>query len=165
MSKYVVSFDRSKHTVSIFADGSKALDGVMTSVDICALGNDSYSVLLEGNSTKVVARKNGSTFQVLLGAEVYDVIVESERDILLRTYAHSTGHQQHRRDILAPMPAMVIRIEVNKGDNVSKGQGLIVLEAMKMENELKAPQDGKVKAILVIQGQTVEKGENLLVLD
>jgi pyruvate carboxylase subunit B len=63
------------------------------------------------------------------------------------------------------MPALVVRVEVRAGDSVSKGAGLVVLEAMKMENELRAPQDGVVKKVLVEKGMKVEKGELLLVLD
>ena len=69
------------------------------------------------------------------------------------------------KKIVAPMPGLVVRLNVSVGDSVIVGQGLVVVEAMKMENELKAPADGVVASIAVQPGQTVDKGAVLLVLE
>lgn len=66
--------------------------------------------------------------------------------------------------IVAPMPGTVLRVEVNSGDNVVKGQTLLVLEAMKMENEIMAPADGVIKEVNVTQGVSVNAGDILIVL-
>jgi biotin carboxyl carrier protein len=63
------------------------------------------------------------------------------------------------------MPALVVRVEVKAGDEVREGQGLLVLEAMKMENEIRSPQAGKVREVFVSNGKAVEKGELLLLLE
>jgi biotin carboxyl carrier protein len=67
--------------------------------------------------------------------------------------------------ILSPMPGKVVKVLVAVGDEVKSGQGVVVVEAMKMENELKAPKDGKVKAVAVKEGQPVEAGQSLVTLD
>ena len=67
--------------------------------------------------------------------------------------------------VQSPMPGKVVKLLVAVGDEVKSGQGVVVVEAMKMENELKAPRDGKIKAVTVKEGQTVEAGQSLVTLD
>jgi pyruvate carboxylase subunit B len=69
------------------------------------------------------------------------------------------------RTVVAPMPGLILKVEVEVGQAVKAGQGVVVVEAMKMENELKAPADGVVARIEVQPGQTVDKGATLLVLE
>jgi biotin carboxyl carrier protein len=67
--------------------------------------------------------------------------------------------------VQSPMPGKVVKVLVAVGDEVKAGQGVVVVEAMKMENELKSPKDGKVKAVAVKEGQAVEAGQNLVTLE
>jgi biotin carboxyl carrier protein len=67
--------------------------------------------------------------------------------------------------VLSPMPGKVVKVLVAVGDEVKSGQGVVVVEAMKMENELKSPKDGKVKAVAVKEGQPVEAGQSLVTLE
>ncbi|WP_457750853.1 biotin/lipoyl-containing protein, partial [Thermococcus sp.] len=67
--------------------------------------------------------------------------------------------------VTAPMPGKILRILVKEGDEVKTGQGLLVLEAMKMENEVSSPKDGIVKRILVTEGDTVDSGQALIELE
>jgi biotin carboxyl carrier protein len=114
---------------------------------------------------KVIVSADGEGFDVIAGDFRGRVSVESERGRLLRRYARSTGESGARLEVHAPMPAMVVKLEVDVGDEVRAGQPLIVLEAMKMENELLASGSGRVKAVYAIAGKAVEKGELLLLLE
>ncbi|HEY2744162.1 MAG TPA: biotin/lipoyl-containing protein, partial [Polyangia bacterium] len=67
--------------------------------------------------------------------------------------------------IQSPMPGKIVKVLVAVGDEVKSGQGVVVVEAMKMENELKSPKDGKVKAVAVKEGQPVEAGQTLVTLE
>jgi biotin carboxyl carrier protein len=163
--KYVVSLNGKSHTIFVDAEGQLSFEGDPATIDVTPVGEHAYSVILHGQSVRVVARQNGSLYEVLLGSKYLQAEVESERDTLLRKYARPSGREVRRLEVHAPMPALVIRIEANVGDTVSEGKGLLVLEAMKMENELKAPQEGRIKEICVREGQRVEKGEKLLVLE
>jgi biotin carboxyl carrier protein len=97
-----------------------------------------------------------------LASERLEVEVLDERTRHIRTLTGS-GDQRPKADVLrAPMPGMVVRINARPGDAVVAGVGLVVLEAMKMENELKAGASGRVKAIRVNPGEAVEKGQVLL---
>jgi biotin carboxyl carrier protein len=97
-----------------------------------------------------------------LAGERSEVEVLDERTRHIRTLTAS-GDQRPKADVLrAPMPGMVVRINARPGDSVIAGVGLVVLEAMKMENELKAAASGRVKAVRVNPGEAVEKGQVLL---
>jgi pyruvate carboxylase subunit B len=95
---------------------------------------------------------------------VRDVLAIDERTAHIRSLASTAGRANHGGIIRAPMPGLVTRIQVAPGDRVRAGQGVVVLEAMKMENELKAPADGVVDRIEASLGQPVDKGAVLVVL-
>jgi pyruvate carboxylase subunit B len=80
-------------------------------------------------------------------------------------YERKVGAVHHRLEIHAPMPALVVKVEVAPGQDIATGQGLLVLEAMKMENELRSHQAGRVKEVCVKKGDTVEKGQLLVVME
>ena len=93
---------------------------------------------------------------------LYSVDVFDPRELRARS---STGSQEGRQNIAAQMPGKVVRVLVAKGDAVKKGQGLIVVEAMKMQNELKSPKAGVVAEVKAADGATVAAGEILVVIE
>ena len=123
------------------------------------------SLKVGARQVKVVAAAGDEGFDVIAGDFRGSVSVESERGRMLRRYARSTGGSGARLEVHAPMPAMVIKLEVSVGDEVRPGQPLIVLEAMKMENEILAQGAGRVKAIYASPGKSVNKGELLLLFE
>ncbi len=96
---------------------------------------------------------------------VYDIEAVDERTRHIRSLVGARRGTADGGVLKAPMPGLVIRVDVAEGDPVVTGQGLVVLEAMKMENELKATASGVVKSIRVVIGQAVEKGAVLVELD
>ncbi len=165
MSRYIVNLEGKEFIIDISLDGVLSVLGHEGAIDVRHVGGDAYSVLTGNVSTQIIARRAGGKYQVLLKNNQVEVQVETERDRLLELYATASGSAHHRYEIHAPMPALVVRVEVNVGDEVKGGQGLIVLEAMKMENEIKSHQAGKVKEIYVAKGKAVEKGELLMLLE
>lgn len=165
MSEYTVNFADGEHKVSFGPDGSLSVDDQVVPVEILQTSEHTFSVLVNGMSVKVVAHRSQEAYQVLVDSVQQDVVVESERERLLKAYATKAKAARRRYEVHAPMPALVVKVEVDVGDEVKDGQGLLILEAMKMENEIKSHQSGKVKKILVAEGKTVEKGELLLMLE
>jgi biotin carboxyl carrier protein len=116
-----------------------------------------FSVLVDGRS-----------FEIRVGASVqaegrrFQVEVRDPRNATKGSGAALTGG---RRNITAPMPGKVIRVLVKKGDTVETGQGLVVVEAMKMQNEMKAPRPARVLEVSVQDGDTVTAGATLVVLE
>ena len=143
------------------------VDGREVEADLARIpGTDRVSLRLDGRSYAFdLARgQEHGQWTVMAQGRRLDASVVDERTRAIREMAG--GHEAHtERTIVAPMPGLVVRVEVQVGEAVRGGQGVVIVEAMKMENELKAPGDGVVARIEVEAGQTVEKGAVLLVLE
>jgi biotin carboxyl carrier protein len=169
---YVVEIDDREVLVRI-ADGP---DGLRVRVDhgpeeslsfALAQAPDLYSLLVNGISKQVRiapdAEEPGS-WQVTIDHHQLTACVQTERE---RRLSRVTGAKHHTGEVLvkAPMPGLVRAVSVMAGDQVQAGQRLVVLEAMKMENDIPAPRAGTVKTVRVVAGDTVELGRPLVVLE
>lgn len=105
---------------------------------------------------------NGPEVRFSIHGFAHSVLVKDERDLLLEKLGFSSTDSANDRYIKAPMPGKVLSVLVKEGDPVNLGQPLVILEAMKMENELKAPVEGTVESLHVQNGQTVEKNQPIL---
>ena len=158
-----------KHEVEINRDGrnvTATVDGRRYELDV---SEPEKEVLLVKNANKVsqvfVSPKAGkaSEFGVTIHGRHLDVeIIDPKR---LRSAGDNQDHMDGRVEIKTAMPGKVVRILVESGAEVAKGDGIIVVEAMKMQNELKSPKDGKVKDIRAAEGQTVNAGDILVVIE
>jgi biotin carboxyl carrier protein len=165
MPRYAVSMNGHEFSVIVDDSGRISVEDVAEHIDVMRVSANKYSVFLGARSHTLVAVRNGESYSVLADGHELAVAVETERARLLRAYARTLDSGPHRMEIHAPMPALVVKVEVQVGDSVKPGQGLIVLEAMKMENELKSHVEGIVKEVRVTQGKPVDKGELLLILE
>lgn len=114
---------------------------------------------------RVVLDRSGEDIRAIHGGREFSVEYETERHRLLQRFAAQGVKAHAHADIKASMPGLVVRVNCQAGSDVKKGQALVFLEAMKMENEIRAPIDGVVKEVRVSQGLAVEKGDVLVVLD
>ena len=112
-------------------------------------------------ATRIQKSENGSLVVSVDGLPI-SLQLTTERDRLLNKMGHSAGANSQKQDLKSPMPGMVLKILVKTGDHVSKGDPLLILESMKMENILKATHDGVVADISAKEGTSVEKNELLL---
>ena len=165
MRTYHVTVNGKEFTVRLGPDGTVSIAGRDQSHEVTRLSRTEFSVMIGTRQVRVVAAAGEGGFEVIAGEFRGRVSVESERGRLLRRFAGSTGESGAKLEVHAPMPAMVVKLEVSVGDEVRTGQPLIVLEAMKMENEILSPGQGRVKTIYVTAGKAVEKGELLLLLE
>ena len=127
-----------------------------------------YSLLLNGESSQarvVPSADEPNMWHVTLGRYHLDARVQTERERRLSRV--TLGKQAHTGEVTikAPMPGLVRAVTVRVGDTVEQGQRLVLLEAMKMENEIHAPRAGTVKAVRVAAGETVENGRPLVVIE
>jgi biotin carboxyl carrier protein len=131
-----------------------------------AQGGAVRHLIVDGRSVALVARPGGrrGRWQLALGADRLTADAVDERTRAIRAMAGESA-EETEKTIVAPMPGLVVRVEVEVGQPVKAGQGVVVVEAMKMENELKAPGDGVIAEIRAAAGETVEKGAVLLVLE
>ena len=137
-----------------------SLDGVIVHVDAVRSGPTVYSVIEDGRQFEAMVDEKGAHgFDVLVAGRIFHLQAVDERTQLLAQSAApvATGPQT----VVAEMPGKVVKLSVPVGESVREGQGVVVLEAMKMENEIPAPIAGVVKEIVVSEGQTVEAGAPL----
>ena len=155
---YTVSLDDREDQVALRVDG-RQLEIDMASIQ----GDHSYSLLIDGRSYTAVTATQGEQREVTVNGVSSAVAVEDEQLARLRGQVKSrrrAGGEQ----IKAPMPGRVVSISAAVGDAVESGQGVVVIEAMKMENELRAQSSGQVKEIRVGEGDTVDRNAVLVVI-
>lgn len=160
-----------QRTFSINTDGDDQaiIDGTRHSYSFSHIKDDRYSLILNGRCFKVVAslQKNGlreNNWEILISLDgrIRTVQVDDERSRRLKSIFSKSATKSSDQIVRAPMPGLITRLEVELGDEVTPGRGLLVLEAMKMENEIRSTVMGKVTKILVHNGKIVEKGESLI---
>ncbi|TMF51556.1 MAG: biotin/lipoyl-binding protein [Chloroflexi bacterium] len=128
-----------------------------------------YSLLIDGKSYEVYARQihkpdtSGSYFEIMIAGQRFEVHVEDEREKAL-TGSIKGAHESGEAIVRAPMPGLVLGTPLEVGASVTRGQTVVVLEAMKMENDLPSPLAGTIKEIKVTKGQTVNQGDVLVIV-
>ena len=134
-------------------------------VDFLQVDPGLYSLLIGGRSYEIDLLKVEDAVMVLVNGQPFRVEIQDERERRLRAAAGKGELKAGRRAVAAPMPGKVVRLLVRPGDAVRAGDGIVVVEAMKMENELKAPAAGMVKEVRVEEGKAVSGGDVLVVIE
>jgi biotin carboxyl carrier protein len=138
--------------------------GVKHELESLVLQHGAVSLIIDGESYAVEFEEAGDEVKVLVKGQVTRVDVADERKLRLRAAAGGST-LEGKQTIAAPMPGKVVKVFVKVGDEVKEGQGVVVVEAMKMENELKSPKAGKVVEVAAIEGTAVENGARLVVVE
>jgi biotin carboxyl carrier protein len=139
------------------------LDGKPVSVDAAEIAPNTLSLLLDGQSFEFAFTPLPAG-QLRLQSGAHEFTAEVIDPRAWRGRRHGNVEAEGRQQIVAPMPGKVVRILVQAGDHVDAGQGLLVVEAMKMQNEVRSPKRGTVERILAKEGQPVNAGEVLCVI-
>jgi biotin carboxyl carrier protein len=164
--RYYVSIGDRKYEVDIAGDHDQVtVNGVEYVVELAEVNGTPVRRLFVNNAAhRIVAGKGEARGQWELHLDGYRVSAEvvDERTQAIRALTTKTAAIQGPRPIRAPMPGMITRVEVAPGDKVRAGQGIIIIEAMKMENELKTEAAGTVARVVVNAGTAVEKGAVLV---
>ncbi len=163
--RYLTTIGDKTYTIDINQDGEVVVDGVRHSLDLRAIDDDGlYSLLLDAHSYEVLVEEGDGEYRVLINGVLYYAQVADERAKRLAEAASAFTPTSGEVNIKSPMPGLIVSVPVAEGERVQKGQVVVVLESMKMENELKAPREGVVSAIKVQPRQAVEQNQVLIVL-
>jgi biotin carboxyl carrier protein len=157
--------NNSERTIELENHSSGTIDGKQFSWDVIEVKNGSFHVIKNNRSYSVEVIKadvNEKSFLVLVNGNKYQLNVKDKFDELLKSLGLDNMKSNKVNEIKAPMPGLVLDIRVSEGSEVKKGDPILVLEAMKMENILKSPTDGVVKKINVKKGVAVEKNQVLI---
>lgn len=144
-------------------DRHVTVDGERVEAVLEAVSEHAFSLIIDGKSWPVTIEPapDGTVYVTIDGRRI-DVQVHDERALLMEAYGLAATAAAEEVELRAPMPGLVLRVQVAGGDEVEEGQSLLVLEAMKMENELRAPASGHIKAVHVAEGEAVDKGALLI---
>jgi biotin carboxyl carrier protein len=157
---------KTKHVVDLERDEASykvSLDGQPVDADVILAAPNAVSVILNGTAFEIhIAPSLDGTYKLQTGPHEFQADVRDPR--VWRGRKQGALEAEGRQQILAPMPGKVIRLLVKVGDEVDAGQGLVVVEAMKMQNEIRSPKKGKVERLQAKEGQAVNAGDVLCVV-
>jgi len=161
--KYIAVIGETEYEIEINGEDEIIVDGESYSIDFRSVaGQPVYSLLIDGHSYEALVQSSEDGLEVLLQGQFYQLSVEDERQRRLRQSSGSNVTQRGEYHMKSPMPGLIISVRVREGQEVKKGERLIVLESMKMQNELKAPRDGVIRSLRIKNGDNVEHNQVLL---
>lgn len=166
--RYVVQLNNERKTVTVDSDGvrfeadppvhAELSDIESSPVRMVKIGTQVYRVVVERHSAR-------GRYMLWVDGYRFDTETLDERTRAIRDLSAARAGPTGPAPILAPMPGLIVRVSVKVGDKVEAGQGVVVMEAMKMENELRATSAGTVRTVEVFPGTAVEKGALLVALE
>ncbi len=139
------------------------VDGKETDVDAHRVSNNTWSIIIGNRIYEVDLTMKDEEIDILIGGDRYSLRVLNEQKRALHSVREAAGGGKQL--ITAPMPGKVVKILVKEGEEVEGKQGVIIIEAMKMENEFKSKATGKVKEVFVSEGDVVDGGAKLLLIE
>ena len=164
--KYQIQIDEKKYDFEVENHQSKLQiyhQNKLVEFDFQNLNKNLYSLILEGKQHLVwlEPKKNGD-YQIILNQETNKVVVEDERQKLRKAFRATQKTTSGITQVRAPMPGLVSQVEVEANQKVKSGDGLLIIEAMKMENEIKSPVEGTITRIKVNKGDAIDKDALLM---
>ena len=166
--KYFATIDGQTYEIVIDGQGRITVDGEDLSVDMQQSGRlDLYSLLVNNKSHQIVVEPSPdgrNVYEVLVAGTRHEVQVQDERSRRLALVNRDLGAPAGELAIKAPIPGLIVKVLVSSGQSVEQSETLAILEAMKMENELRAPRAGTVNDVRVKAGAHVSLGQVLLTL-
>lgn len=161
--KYVTTIDNQEFEIEVVDEHHIRIGERLLQVDFESVsGQPVFSLILDGKSYEAFVYQGDEDWDVLLRGRQYQVKVEDERERRLKAAGGAGAAEGGEFHLKAPMPGLVVSVQVEEGQEVKKGQVILILESMKMQNELKAPRDGKISRIRVKAGESVEQKQPML---
>jgi len=167
MNEFVVTVNEKKKSVNILNDAELKIDNKKYNYEISHVNNNTYLLKCGNKYFEIVAEKvNNEHFSVLLnGYHINAVVRTSLQEMAIHLLEEAQTATHHQFVVKAPMPGMILKVKKQDGDAISQGESIIILEAMKMENDLRSPASGIITGIGVEEGKAVEKGAILFSIE
>ena len=163
--KYQTIVNDQTFDIDINEDGRILVNGEERAIDFRVLRQgELYSLLLDHLSFEAAVEERDGLYHVMIVGSLYEVQVTDERSRRLANAFMAFGDSGGEVLIRSPMPGLIVRVPVQPGQAVAKGETVVVLESMKMENELKAPRDGTVHMVHIAEGDNVEQNKVLVTI-
>lgn len=167
MSEYVITINGSKKQVNIINEKEASIDGIVVDYGLESLNCSIYLLRINNIFYEIYSvRNNDEKYLLLINGKKIETItrtsLQERAKELIDKISISSNHQLH---IKAPMPGVILKINKSAGDKIIEDESVLILGAMKMENDLRTPESGIIKKIFVREGNTVEKGDELFLID
>jgi biotin carboxyl carrier protein len=164
MNDFIVTIDEEKFVINTSDSRRVKVGDIEYKLDISQLSDHTYSLKLGNEIFQITTTKLGNNkYSFLIDGHYFESFVRTKLEEETENILKSNLNSNNEIKIISPMPGMILRVNKKVGDKVTKGESLILLEAMKMENELKATEDGIVSDILIEPGKSVEKNQILII--
>ena len=164
--KYITTIDEKEYLVEIIDDRHVSIDGKIVELDFESVKSQPvFSLIVDGKSYEAYVYQGDEELEVMVKGRLYHSKVEDERERRLRAASGGVVAQSGPFQLKAPMPGLIVAVSVEVGQEVKKGDVLLILESMKMQNELKSPRDGTVGRIQVAAGDSVEQRQKMLTVE
>ena len=161
--KYITIVGDQEFTIDIDHDGEITVDGEIIDADIQQMTDTTmYSIIIDGQSHDIRMNEGEGVYLAQLSGELYEVVVKDEHTRRLAGIKDGPAVTSGEAVIKSPMPGVIVDVPVSQGQEVEKGEIVLILESMKMQNEFKAPRAGVIHTIRVAPGDKVEQNAVLL---
>lgn len=163
--KYITTVGSEEYVIEIDQEGQITVDDKMYQIDFQHLTEGGLlSLLIDNRSLEAIVEEHENLWDVLIHGELYSVDVKDERAYRLAKARGLSTRASGKASITSPMPGLIIAVPVKVGQTIQKGDQVVILESMKMENELRSPRDGIVTHVYASKGQSVEKNQILVTI-
>ncbi|MDP5158851.1 MAG: acetyl-CoA carboxylase biotin carboxyl carrier protein subunit [Flaviramulus sp.] len=137
----------------------------ISNMDALQISETEYHILHNNQSFKAEIINqdfNNKSYQIKINNNNYNVTILNDLDILIKEMGFTTSSTKHVNSIKAPMPGLILEVDIKIGQDIKENDTLLILEAMKMENIITSPRDGIIKSIAIKKGDAVEKNQLLI---
>ncbi len=166
MNEFIVTINERKHKVKIFEDGKIAIGDKTVPTEITRLSSNTYLFRYGKKVFEIATNKiSGGRFSFLICGWQLEATVRTVLQEAASQMKQKNLNGGHVYEIKAPMPGLILKMKKKIGEAVNSNEAILLLEAMKMENEIRSPRDGIIKKIFYSEGQSVEKGSTIMTIE
>lgn len=166
MNEFVVTLNNKKIIIKVLSGDKIEINGRVVSAELSQINNCAFLLKIDEKPYEIACTKlDDGRFGLLLEGWYFDTTVRTKLQEQASELMRNKMKGKHKSDFKAPMPGLVLKVKKNAGDTVKIGEPLVILEAMKMENELRSFSDGMVKSVFVKEGDSVEKDAIIMTIE
>lgn len=162
--KYITTVHDQTYEIEINREGEVHINGELRTADFHGGAHGIFSLIIDNHSFEAIVEERDGKYHVLITGDLYEVEVTDERSQRLAEASGGLGSATGDISIASPMPGLIVAVPVEEGQEVVAGQTVVILESMKMQNELKSPRAGIVHRVNVKAGDNVEQNKLLVTI-
>jgi len=167
MNEFIISLNGNKMKVNIIDETQASLNGKIVNYELINLNAHTKLLRINDLFYEIYSDKiDNEKYSLFINGKYFSTIVRTElQERATKLLDEAKGTFNSKIEVKAPMPGMILKLKKKPGDDISAGESVLILEAMKMENDVKAPTGGKITTVNVKEGIAVDKGDSLFVIE